>query len=78
MREAAEALRLTAQDLEKLGVADMVLPEPLGGAQRNHEQTFVAVSDAIAACLEQLKDVKPKDLIKARRQKFLELGSKSL
>jgi len=78
MREAAEALRLTAQDLEKLGVADMVLPEPLGGAQRNHAQTYTAVSDAISKCLEQLKDVKPKDLVKARRQKFLDLGSKSL
>jgi acetyl-CoA carboxylase carboxyl transferase subunit alpha len=78
MREAAEALRLTAQDLEKLGVADMVLPEPLGGAQRNHAQTFSIVSDAISACLDELKDKKPKDLIKSRRQKFLDLGSKGL
>ena len=78
MREAAEALRLTAQDLEKLGVADMVLPEPLGGAQRNHAQTFAAVSDAISACLSELKDKKPKELVKSRRQKFLDLGSKGL
>ena len=78
MREAAESLRLTAQDLEKLGVADMVLPEPLGGAQRNHKQTYSIVSDAISACLEELKDTKPKDLVKSRRQKFLDLGSKGL
>jgi acetyl-CoA carboxylase carboxyl transferase subunit alpha len=78
MREAAEALRLTAQDLEKIGVADMVLPEPLGGAQRNHAQTYSIVSDAISACLDELKDKKPKDLIKSRRQKFLDLGSKGL
>lgn len=78
MREAAEALRLTAQDLEKLGVADMVLPEPLGGAQRNHSQTYTIVSDAISACLNELKDMKPKELVKSRRQKFLDLGSKGL
>jgi acetyl-CoA carboxylase carboxyl transferase subunit alpha len=78
MREAAESLRLTAQDLEKLGVADMVLPEPLGGAQRNHKQTYSIVSDAISACLNELKDMKPKDLVKTRRQKFLDLGSKGL
>jgi acetyl-CoA carboxylase carboxyl transferase subunit alpha len=78
MREAAEALRLTAQDLEKLGVADMVLPEPLGGAQRNHAQTYTIVSDAISACLTELKDMKPKELVKSRRQKFLDLGSKGL
>ena len=78
MREAAESLRLTAQDLEKLGVADMVLPEPLGGAQRNHAQTYSIVSDAISACLDELKDMKPKDLVKSRRQKFLDLGSKGL
>jgi acetyl-CoA carboxylase carboxyl transferase subunit alpha len=78
MREAAEALRLTAQDLEKLGVADMILPEPLGGAQRNHAQTYTIVSDAISACLNELKDMKPKELVKSRRQKFLDLGSKGL
>jgi len=78
MREAAAALRLTAQDLEKLGVADMVLPEPMGGAQRNHAQTYTTVSDAISACLDELKDFKPKELINNRRQKFLDLGSKGL
>ena len=78
MREAAEALRLTAQDLEKLGVADMVLPEPLGGAQRNHAQTYTTVSDAISKCLAELKGKKPKELVKSRRQKFLDLGSKGL
>ena len=38
MREAAEALRLTAQDLEKLGVADQVIAEPVGGAHRDRAQ----------------------------------------
>ena len=55
MREAAEALRLTAQDLKKLGVADKIMPEPLGGAQRNHEQTYAIVSDAITEALAELQ-----------------------
>ena len=47
MREAAEALRLTAQDLHKLGVIDQIIPEPLGGAQRDREATIAAVGKAI-------------------------------
>ena len=78
MREAAEALRLTAQDLKKLGVADMIMPEPLGGAQRDHTKTYAAVSDAISVCLKELRAKKPDALLKARRQKFLDLGEHSL
>ena len=78
MREAAEALRLTAQDLKKLGVADKIMPEPLGGAQRNHEKTYVIVSDAITEALAELQVKKPDTLVKERRKKFLDLGEKSL
>ena len=78
MREAAEALRLTAQDLYKLGVADVVIPEPLGGAQRHREQAIEAVSDAIKTLLKDLMAKKPDVLRKERRQKYLDLGSKSL
>ncbi|GLQ35062.1 acetyl-coenzyme A carboxylase carboxyl transferase subunit alpha [Amylibacter marinus] len=78
MREAAEALRLTAQDLEKLGVADMVLPEPVGGAQRDHAATFETVRSAIEKALGELSKKKPANLIKSRRQKFLDMGSLSL
>ncbi len=78
MREAAEALRLTAQDLYKLGVADVVIPEPPGGAQRHREQAIEAVRDAIKTLLKDLKAKKPDVLRKERRQKYLDLGSKSL
>jgi acetyl-CoA carboxylase carboxyl transferase subunit alpha len=78
MREAAEALRLTAQDLYKLGVADVVIPEPLGGAQRHREQAIKSVSDTISDLLKDLKAKKPDVLRKERRQKYLDLGSKSL
>ena len=78
MREAAEALRLTAQDLKKLGVADKVMKEPLGGAQRDHKETYKVVRKSIAEALKELQSKKPDLLLKERRQKFLDLGSKSL
>ena len=54
MREAAEALRLTAQDLNKLGVCDLVIPEPPGGAQRDPTATVAAVGGAISRMLGQM------------------------
>ncbi|MGN7868871.1 Acetyl-coenzyme A carboxylase carboxyl transferase subunit alpha [Paracoccus haematequi] len=78
MREAAEALRLTAQDLKKLDVIDRIIPEPVGGAQRDPGAAIAAVGQEIAAMLAELKGKKPAELIKDRRQKFLDMGSKSL
>ncbi|WP_294619714.1 acetyl-CoA carboxylase carboxyltransferase subunit alpha [uncultured Roseovarius sp.] len=78
MREAAEALRLTAQDLLKLGVADKVIDEPLGGAHRNAEAAIASVGEAIKSLLAELDGKSPEKLIKDRRQKFLDLGSKGL
>ena len=78
MREAAEALRLTAQDLERLGVTDRIIREPLGGAHRDRAATIDAVGAAIATMLAELDGRTPKKLIKDRRRKFLDLGSKGL
>ncbi len=78
MREAAEALRLTAQDLLKLGVIDRVVAEPLGGAQRDARVTIDAVGKAIEAMLKDLAKKKPDALVKDRRQKFLDMGTKGL
>ncbi|SDE05835.1 acetyl-CoA carboxylase carboxyltransferase subunit alpha [Ruegeria marina] len=78
MREAAEALRLTAQDLLKLGVIDRVIAEPRGGAHRDKTKTMEAVGSAIAAMLKDLDGKDGAALIKDRRQKFLDLGSKGL
>ncbi|PTQ73438.1 acetyl-CoA carboxylase carboxyltransferase subunit alpha [Celeribacter persicus] len=78
MREAAEALRLTAQDLHKLGIIDQIIPEPLGGAQRDREATIAAVGKAIEAMLAPLKKKKPETILKERRKKFLDMGSKGL
>ena len=78
MREAAEALRLTAQDLIKLGVADRIIDEPLGGAHRDRDTTIAAVGKAISAMLDELAKKDRAALIKDRREKFLKIGSKGL
>ena len=78
MREAAEALRLTAQDLKQLGVTDRIIPEPLGGAHRDWSATIEAVSAEISSMLKELSGKDAKALITDRRQKFLDLGSKGL
>ncbi len=79
MREAAEAMRLTAQDLKRLGVIDRIIAEPLGGAQRGREETIEAVGKALKEELAKLtKRAKGDTLRKARRKKFLEMGAKGL
>ncbi|OWY03245.1 MULTISPECIES: acetyl-CoA carboxylase carboxyltransferase subunit alpha [Thioclava] len=78
MREAAEALRLTAQDLKKLGVIDRIISEPMGGAQRDPKATIASVGSEISLMLAELEGKKPADLIKARRKKFLDMGAKGL
>ncbi len=79
MREAAEAMRLTAQDLKRLGVIDRIIAEPLGGAQRGREETIEAVGKALKEELAKLtKRAKGDTLRKDRRRKFLEMGAKGL
>jgi acetyl-CoA carboxylase carboxyl transferase subunit alpha len=78
MREAAEALRLTAQDLQKLGIIDRIVKEPLGGAQRAPKEAIQAVGKAIEAMLGELSGKKPEALVRDRRQKFLDMGKKGL
>ena len=78
MREAAQALRLTAQDLKQLGVTDRIIPEPLGGAHRDWPATIEAVSSEITSMLKELGGKSAKALIKDRRKRFLDLGTKGL
>ncbi len=78
MREAAEALRLTAQDLTKLAVCDQIIQEPVGGAHRDRAATLGAVRDTIAKMLGEMDGLKPAELIKDRRKKFLDMGNKGL
>ena len=78
MREAAEALRLTAQDLKSLGVIDRIIPEPVGGAQRDPDAVIKSVGKTIGGMLADLSEKSPESLVKRRRKKFLDMGSKGL
>lgn len=79
MREAAEALRLTAQNLKDLGVIDTIIDEPMGGAQRDRKGTIEAVGKAIETELKALMGRMDGDALKKeRREKFLKMGSKGL
>ena len=78
MREAAEALRLTAQDLYQLGVCDQIITEPMGGAQRDHEETMEAVRGTVRVMLQDVSDMPPELRLKKRRQRFLDLGKERL
>ena len=73
-RDAAEAMKLTAQDLLKLGVIDTIVKEPLGGAHRGAEVTIKATGDALAEALDNLIDKDGDTLRLERRQKFLDMG----
>ena len=78
MREAAEAMRLTAQDLLKLDVIDQIIPEPRGGAQRDREAAIAAVGKALSATLDKVAGKSRDELIAMRRRKFLDMGRKGL
>jgi len=75
---AAEALRLTAEDLRALHLIDQVVPEPLGGAHRSSEATLQAVDEAIQAVLLPLCAMDGPTLIARRREKFLAMGRDGL
>ncbi|MEE2774526.1 MAG: acetyl-CoA carboxylase carboxyltransferase subunit alpha [Pseudomonadota bacterium] len=75
MREAADALRLTAQDLEKLRVVDEIVSEPIGGAQRNKLEVINNVGKTLKRAINSFEGVPSSKLLKQRRDKFLEIGN---
>ncbi|MCH9000408.1 MAG: acetyl-CoA carboxylase carboxyltransferase subunit alpha [Proteobacteria bacterium] len=77
-KEAAEALKLTAPDLLRLGVIDEIVPEPLGGAQRGKREAIEAVGDALERSLFELRKLDGGALREGRREKFLEIGQNGL
>ncbi len=72
--QAAEAMKITAQDLKRLGIIDRIVPEPLGGANRNPDAAIDALADVITATLAPLKSLTPEALKRKRRDKFLAIG----
>lgn len=72
--QAAEALQLTAPDLKKQGVIDEIVPEPLGGAHRNHEKMAVILKETLLDELKVLSKIKSDKLIERRVEKFSKMG----
>ena len=77
-RAAAEAMKVTAQDLHKLGIVDKIIREPFGGAHSKREDVIPALGDAIEESLADLRGVEGGALRARRREKFLEMGRKGL
>ena len=73
--EAAEALRLTAPDLEKLGLIDGIIPEPPGGAHRAPLAAMAEVKNAVLRELESLRRIRPDELVARRREKYRHAGA---
>lgn len=73
-QEAANALKITAQDLHQLKVIDAIVPEPVGGAHRAPLEAIEAVAEQIAQGLKEMEGVSGDELLRQRRAKFLAMG----
>jgi acetyl-CoA carboxylase carboxyl transferase subunit alpha len=72
--DAAEALRITAPDLLRLGAIDEIVPEPTGGAQADHEEAFRLVGDRLDAALRKLERHDAAELVKERHDRYRAMG----
>ena len=72
--DAAEAMRVTASDLQALGVVDRVVPEPLGGAHRSPAEAIASLKQAVIEELDGLQKLDRAQLLEQRRAKFLAIG----
>lgn len=72
--QAAEALKLTANDMKKNKLIDMIVKEPLGGAHSDRETTFKTVSKEILKAYDEFKNLSPKELVEKRMNKYFEMG----
>jgi acetyl-CoA carboxylase carboxyl transferase subunit alpha len=71
---AADALKLTANDMKGLKLVDGIIKEPVGGAHTDREAAFLLVKDAIEKSYDELKNLSPKDLVKKRMDKYADMG----
>jgi acetyl-CoA carboxylase carboxyl transferase subunit alpha len=72
---AARAMKITAEDLERLGVVDEIVPEPLGGAHTDYPATARAIEDAIRRHLADVSAWGPDERIRRRREKYRAMGA---
>ena len=75
-QEAAQNMKITAQDLIRFGIIDSIIPEPPGGAHRDPEATITATGDAIEKALQAFQRMSPDEIRLARSEKFLAMGRK--
>src|SRR3954453_18685439 len=75
-QEAANSMKITAQDMLRFGVVDTILREPVGGAHRDPAAMIAATGEAIAQALDEMKGLDADAIRKQRRQKFIEIGRK--
>ena len=78
LAKAAEAMKISAQDLLELGVVDGVIQEPIGGAHRDVSLAVERLGDAVEAAIQDLEALSPEELRKQRREKFLAIGRNGL
>jgi acetyl-CoA carboxylase carboxyl transferase subunit alpha len=73
-QDAATNMKITAEDLERFGIVDKVIKEPVGGAHREPKTTIVATGDAIAESLAAMDNLPPEEIRRQRREKYLAIG----
>jgi acetyl-CoA carboxylase carboxyl transferase subunit alpha len=73
-QDAAAAMKITAQDLLRLGIIDTIVPEPVGGAHREPASAIAATGEAIAAALAELRALDRATIVRLRREKFTAIG----
>ena len=73
-REAAESLRMTAQDMQQMNIVDGIIPEPLGGAHMDYATTAANIKAAILKNLDDLSHIPMAELLNARIKKYREMG----
>src|SRR5689334_16175158 len=75
-QEAANSMKITAQDMQRFGVVDTILKEPVGGAHRDPAAMIAATGEAIEQAFNELRNLSPEAIRQQRRQKFLDIGRK--
>jgi acetyl-CoA carboxylase carboxyl transferase subunit alpha len=76
-QDAATNMKITAQDLLRLGIVDGIIPEPMGGAHRDGVEVVRAAGETIAQALADFDGLTPQQIRKERREKFLAMGRAS-
>jgi acetyl-CoA carboxylase carboxyl transferase subunit alpha len=77
-KDTAEAMKITAQDLEKFRIVDAVVQEPMGGAHREPKEAIQNVGDAIEKALAGLVDLTPEALREQRKERFYAIGREGM